>query len=131
MSSVPPAANIGNAFSPPKSFAACDDQSFPREEERVWTPRSLNQQQDGAAASSQSVIPRERRSTLCSVECGATVWSVERCRAATWSLALVPSGIGSGATDGGGQTCSCPGAVDALLLKASVCDPPTLDDMTG
>ena len=80
-------------------------------------------------------VSDSKREVLHTMECGATVWSVEcgalQSRAATWSLALVPSGIGSGATDGGGQTCSCPGAVDALLLKASVCDPPTLDDMPG
>ena len=126
---MPPAANIGNAFSPQKSFAASDDQSFPREEERVWTPRSLNQQQDGARR--EQSVSDSKREALHSVECGVWSHSVERCRAATWSLALVPSGIGSGATDGGGQTWSCPGAVDALLLKASVCDPPSLADMTG
>ena len=76
-------------------------------------------------------VSDSKREVLHSVECGVWSHTVECSRAATWSLALVPSGIGSGATDGGGQTCSCPGAVDALLLKASVCDPPTLADMTG
>ena len=71
MSSVPPAANIGNAFSPQKSFAACDDQSFPREEERVWTPRSLNQQQDGARRE-QSVSDSKREVHTGPVHC----WSV-------------------------------------------------------
>ena len=53
--------------------------TFPSEEERgVRAPRSLNQQQDGAA-SSQSVIP------------GGAQWSAPE----QWSLALVPSGIGS------------------------------------
>ena len=79
MSSVPPAANIGNAFSPQKSFAACDDQSFPHEEERVWTPRSLNQQQDGARR--EQSVSDSKREALHTVQCGVWSHSVERCRA--------------------------------------------------
>ena len=67
--------NIGNPhfFPSQKSFAPAEEarpkiSTFPsEEEERVWAPRSLNQQQGTpGAASSQSVIPRERDCALCS-----------------------------------------------------------------
>ena len=55
-------------------------------------------------------VSDSKREVLHTVQCGVWSHSVEcgalQSRAATWSLALVPSGIGSGATDGGGQTWS-------------------------
>ena len=44
-------------------------------------------------------VSDSKREVLHSVECGVWSHTVECSRAATWSLALVPSGIGSGATD--------------------------------
>ena len=74
-------------------------------------PRSLNQQQDGAA-SSQSVIPGERTVELQSrVEPGS-------CSQRNRQQASI-----GGAADGGGQTRFCRRAVDALLLQASVSPP--------